>query len=84
MCNRLQMGATGASRPRKDNSSIKAIGFNQHDILITGDISMTLLGKQEDGHSVPVVFTMKIRCGKPGGGQGSFDTERNVRNAQLQ
>ena len=31
---------------------------------------MTLLGKQEDGHSVPVVFTMKIRCGKPGGGKG--------------
>lgn len=76
MRNRLQMGATGTSRTRKDNPSVKAIGFNKHDLLITGDISMTLLGKQEDGHSVPVVFTMKIRCGKPGGGQGSFDTER--------
>lgn len=66
MCDGLQMGTAGASRSRKDNPSgylPTAIGFNQHDILITGDKSMTLINGTNDGHSIPVAFTLKIRGG---------------------
>jgi hypothetical protein len=60
------MGTAGAGRSRKDNPSgylPTAIGFNQHDILITGGKSMTLINGTNDGHSIPVAFTLKIRGG---------------------
>ena len=47
----------------------EAIGFDQHNLLVTGGVAMTLLNARADGHSVPVVvkpkpaYLLKIRGG---------------------
>ena len=35
---------------------LQPIGFDQHNLLVTGDVTMALLNARPDGHSVPVAF----------------------------
>ena len=48
--------ATGGEFGGAARTSLSAIGFDQHNLVVTGSISMTLLNARSDGHSVPVVF----------------------------
>ena len=54
---------------RASSHPCEAIGFDQHNLLVTGGVAMTLLNARADGHSVPVVvkpkpaYLLKIRGG---------------------
>ena len=45
------------------NNKAQAIGIDAHNVLITGEVSMTLLNGRHDTHNIPVVLTENNRGG---------------------